>query len=83
MHPRYLAWTRESYIVCQRDLYMECACELERPPSPPHTERHRERGRGTDKVYVWMRAIELKIVDERENRSPGEGDVAFMHQRLI
>ena len=59
---------------------MECACELE---GPPHRERDRERGRGTDKVCVWMRAIELKIVGERENMSPGEGEVAFMHQRLI
>jgi len=62
---------------------MECACELERPPPHTHTHRHtkrerdRERERGTNKVCVWMRAIELKIVGERESRSPGEGEVAF------
>ena len=51
---------------------MECACELERPPhTHTHKERDRERGRGTDKVCVWMRAIELKIVSERESGRGG------------
>ena len=43
----------------------------------------REGGRGTDKVCVWMHVIETKIVSERENMNLGEGEVVFMHQRLI
>ena len=52
--------------------------------TPPHThtkrEREMERKReGPTRFVCWMRATELKIVGEREreNRSPGEGEVAF------
>ena len=50
-----------------------------RKTPPTHTHTEREGGRGTNKVCVWMHAIELKIVGEREreSRSPGEGEVAF------
>ena len=58
-----------------------------RKTTPPHTHKESEReryggkGRGTNKVFVSERATELKIVGEgvreRENRSPGEGEVVF------
>ena len=41
------------------------------------------KGEGPTRILCWMRATELKIVGERvsererENRSPGEGEVAF------
>ncbi len=38
----------------------------------------RERdGEGPTRFVCWMRAIELKIVGERESMSLGEGEVAF------
>ena len=51
-------------------------------PSPTHKERQREmerNGEGPTRFLCRMRATELKIVGEREreNRSPGEGEVAF------
>ena len=59
---------------------MEYICMRTRK-TPPHThtkrERDGERGRGTNKVCVWMRATELKIVSKRESKSTGEGEVAF------
>ena len=56
--------------------------------TPPHTEREREReiereGEGPTRFLCRMHAKELKIVGERvrererENRSPGEREVAF------
>ena len=58
---------------------MEYICMRTRktPPTHTHKERDGEKGRGTNKVCVWMCAIELKIVGERESRSPGEAEVAF------
>ena len=59
---------------------------------PPHTQKDRgrerdgEKGRGTNKVCVWMRAIELKIVSERERERAGvreRGRSRFMNQRPI
>ena len=37
------------------------------------------KGEGPTRILCWMRTTELKIVGERErdNRSPGEGEVAF------
>ena len=65
---------------------MEYICMRTR--KTPHTHKERERegereGEGPTRFVCWMHAIELKIVGERESRSPGEGEVAFMHQRLI
>ena len=53
-----------------------------RKTPPPHTHREREReGEGPARFLCRMRAAEFKIVDERvrerENRSLGEGEVAF------
>ena len=48
--------------------------------TPPHTHKEREMERkreGPTRFVCWMRATKLKIVDERESRSPGEGEVAF------
>ena len=52
--------------------------------TPPHTQREREmerKGEGPTRFLCRMRATELKIVGKRErkteNRSPGEGEVAF------
>ena len=44
------------------------------PPTHTHRERH---GEGPTRFVCWMRVTELKIVGERESRSPGEGEVAF------
>ena len=49
-------------------------------PLPPHTHKEREmerKGEGPTRFLCRMRATELKIAGERENRSPGEGEVAF------
>ena len=39
------------------------------------------KGEGPTRILCWMRTTQLKIVGEREreteNRSPGEGKVAF------
>ena len=48
----------------------------------PPTQRERERGRGTNKVFVSdvcdrIEDCQRDSERERENRSPGEGDVAF------
>jgi len=51
-----------------------------RKTPPPHTHIERERegeGEGPTRFVCWLRAIELKIVGERESRRPGEGEVAF------
>ena len=51
-----------------------------RKTPPTHTQREREMERkreGPTRFVCWMRATELKIVGERESRSPGEGEVAF------
>ena len=50
------------------------------PPTDTQKERVREmerKGEGPTRFVCWMHAIELKIVGERESRSPGEGEVAF------
>ena len=47
-------------------------------PTPTHTKREIEReGEGPIRFVYWMHVMELKIVGERESRSPGEGEVAF------
>jgi len=43
--------------VCEGDLYIECACKLERP-----REREREGERETNKDCVRVCAIETKSV---------------------
>ena len=50
--------------------------------TPPHTQREREKGRGTNKVFVSdacdrIEDCRRESERERENRSPGEGEVAF------
>ena len=52
--------------------------------TPPHTKRERdgEKGRGTNKVFVSdacdrIEDCRRESERERENRSPGEGEVAF------
>ena len=66
-----------------------------RKTPPPHTQREREmerKGEGPTSILCWMRAIELKIVGEREREIDRErektgvrerGRSHFMHQRLI
>ena len=46
VHPGYLAWTRESYIVCERDLRMVYIwMQTRKTPHPTHTHKERERER--------------------------------------
>ena len=60
---------------------MEYICmRTRKTPPPPHAHKEREMERkreGPTRFVCWMRATELKIVGERESRSPGEGEVAF------
>ena len=57
-----------------------CMRTRKTPPTHKEIERDMERkGEGPTRFLCRMRATELKIVGEREreNRSPGEGEVAF------
>ena len=62
------------------------------PPMHTHKEREIDGGKeiGPTRFVCWMRAIELKIVGEREREREREragvrerGRSRFMHQRLI
>jgi len=59
-------------------------CMRTRKTPPTHTQRERERdgekGRGTNKVFVSDACDRIEACRQerdRENRSPGEGEVAF------
>ena len=52
----------------------------ERPIDGVYMNREREKGIGTNKVFVsdaCDRIEDCPLESERENRSPGEGEVAF------
>ena len=55
--------------------------------TPPDTQKEREmerKGEGPTRILCWMRAIELKIVGEREREREmerkGEGRTRFLCQ---